>query len=100
MSSKKGRPTPKRSTAQKKPVGVDPYATPRESLKAFVYHNAEVLLEKIKILEKFEKHPDLQNDIIVREVRMNFNVATLAMIESLDLLNGRIPERMKKQKED
>lgn len=103
----KGKPTPKRNTARAvrsaqyiaggQPAGPSANDSPKESLAKFVYHTASVNLEKVQIMQKFAALPELSKDMIVAEVKINYDIAALAMIESLDILNGKIPDRIQKR---
>lgn len=103
----KGKPTPKRNTARAvrsaqyiaggQPAGPSANDSSKESLAKFVYHTASVNLEKVQIMQKFAALPELSKDMIVAEVKINYDIAALAMIESLDILNGKIPDRIQKR---
>lgn len=69
--------------------------TPEDALEQFVYQSAENLLEKVKIMDGFlELLPDSAE---AYEVHLNFCVASLALMESLNILNGDIPIRIQQK---
>lgn len=69
--------------------------TPDDALDRFVYQCAENLLEKVKIMDGFlELLPDSAE---AYEVHLNFCVASLALMESLNILNGDIPIRIQQK---
>lgn len=91
-AKRKSRPYKPKHIHLEPPTRKVEVSTPEAALEQFVFEAASNLIQKVQIMDTFIEL--LPTSAEAYEVHLNFRVAALALVESLNIMHGDIPPRI------